>query len=79
MDSFTVSNNSISGARVISMISSVIEKRNSTYADWVLVDTGRIISMRSFDSDDLDKLQRLSYRTPLNAVTETWNLLRSLC
>lgn len=79
LDSFAVSNNSISGARVISMISSVIEQRNSTYADWVLVDTGRIISMRSFDSDDLDKLQRLAYRTPLNAVTETWNLLYDHC
>lgn len=79
LDSFAVSNSSISGARVISMISSVIEQRNSTYADWVLVDTGKIISMRSFDSDDLDKLQRLAYRTPLNAVTETWNLLYDHC
>lgn len=79
LSTFTVSGDSISGARVINMMSSVIEKRNNTYADWVLVDTGRVISMRSFDSDDLDKLQRVAFRTPLNAVTETWQLLYDHC
>ena len=55
-------------------------KRNTFVADWVLVDTGRVISMRSFDTDDLDKLERAqSYRTTTNALTDVWTMIYDHC
>lgn len=81
LSSFKISNNVVSGTKALSVAAKAAAKRNSLVADWVLVDTGRVISMRSFDSDDLDKLERAQngYRTPNNSLNDMWNLIYEHC
>ena len=78
---FKISNNAVSGTKALSIAAKAAAKRNSLVADWVLVDTGRVISMRSFDSDDLDKLERAQngYRTTYNSLNDMWNLIYDHC
>lgn len=78
LSEFSISSNGIPVAKAI--LTSSHASKPSIVADWVLVDTGRVISMRSFDSDTLEKLDKLTFgRTTQNNLYDVWNIIYEHC
>lgn len=79
LDQFTVAtDSSISASKAVMIATQSAANRNTSAADWVLLDTGRVISMRPFDSNDIDKLNG-SYRNRANTLRVTWQTIYDHC
>lgn len=79
LSQFKISSNAMPGAQAITTVARTVNKSFTT-ADWVLVDTGRLITMRSFDTDVIEKLDKLTIgRASSNALYDTWSIIYDHC
>jgi hypothetical protein len=80
LSQFSVSNSTVNiAAAAKHLVTSVMNKPVQS-ADYVLIDTGRVVSMSAFDSDDLEKVNNAFYmRDSFNAAIDRWQVFYDHC
>lgn len=80
LSQFTVSNSTVNIAVAAKHLVSSIVNKPVQSADYVLIDTGRVISMSAFNSDDLEKVNNAFYmRDSFNAAIDRWQVFYDHC
>ena len=80
LSTFSISNSSVNVAAAAKHLISSVVSKPAQVADYVLIDTGRVISMSAFNSDDLEKLNNAFYmRDSFNASIDKWQVFYDHC